>query len=194
MSDATSKAAQSATWRKECAKCHKKKIASSFNMNSKQPDGLQRWCKECTKKSEQQRRKIYKDFATEYPDHTLMSVSEYSQFVQRSQKWVKERCESGDLWAINVSTGTNAQWRIVIPPENPNHISETNEPEVAAGSTGAGGLLAGSDVETLARLGGKIARLEGMSDMANDVMEGMENFHKELQVFFDEVKALIAAG
>lgn len=46
-------------------------------------------------------------------------------------------------------------------------------------------------LEVVDRMGSKITRLEGMSDMANDVMEGMENFHKELQVFFDEVRDLI---
>lgn len=49
-------------------------------------------------------------------------------------------------------------------------------------------------LEVIDKLGGKIVRLEGMSDMANDVMEGMENFHKELQVFFNEVRELITSA
>lgn len=46
-------------------------------------------------------------------------------------------------------------------------------------------------LEVVDRMGSKITRLEGMSDMANDMLDGMENFHKELQVFFDEVRDLI---
>lgn len=186
----TSKAAQSATWRKECRRCGKKKIASSFAINNNNPDKLQSVCKPCQSEMAKERKARLDEFLKDKPSGEMMSLSAYSHLSLISPAKLKKMCESGEVPAVNLGTMKNSAWRIFVPEPDPHFVEDPTE--VAAGNTPAGGPSLDLPVETLARLGGKIARLEGMADMLGPLVDGTENFVLELHSFFDEVKGLIS--
>lgn len=191
MSNGTSKAAQSATWRKECKRCKKKKTAASFTMNAQYADGLQPVCMPCASEMSKERDRRRKEFLKGRGEGELVALTPWSKMMGISTETAKLRCENGEVDAVNLGTLNNNAWRVWVPTPN---LGLTNESiEEGAEATKMLDAQNGLDVpvEQLAQLGGRMARLEGMADMLGSLVDGTENFVKELDSFFAEVRRII---
>lgn len=193
MSDATSKAGQAGTIRKTCKRCERKRRADAFSINKSYPDQLFPYCKDCQRVMDKDRRTKLQLFMKNKGEGELLAFAEYSKRFKVSPTKLRGMIENQEVDAFDAGTGVQRHWRIWVPAE-PVRDFGTDPTEVATGNTSAGGPSLDLPVETLARLGGKIARLEGMADMLSTLVDGTENFNLEIQAFFSELKELIANG
>lgn len=197
MSDATTKAAQSATWRKSCTRCKKKKIASSFAMNKNTQDKLQNQCRQCQKEMAQERKAKLNEFISNLsiPAGTpspveIVSLQKYSELTLISPARLQKMCETGEVPAVNLGTQSQNAWRIAVLPV----ASEPSE-EVAESVNEVGdSLQLHTDYEQLATLFKKIDRLEGMGDAFAEAYPATANFNAELGQFFNDIRSIVHAG